>query len=113
VNDDALRWFKVAELSEIEDGAVYPCVASGVGIALTRVGAVYGAVSTRCPHAGGPIDQGTLESGRIVCPWHGREYDRITGECEGHALSLLAFRVEARDDGIYVAVPGDGSEPRQ
>src|SRR5690348_4581318 len=100
-------WCKVAELADVEDGAVFPCVASGVRLAVTRIGTLYGAVSTRCPHAGGPIDQGTLENGRIVCPWHGREYDRVTGECDGYADSLRAFPAEARDDGIYVQITTD------
>ena len=112
-DSSAKRWIKVAGSDDVEDGVVYPCTASGVGVALTRLGDIYGAVSTRCPHAGGPIDQGTVENGRIVCPWHGREYDRITGRCEGYADSLRAFRVEPRDDGIYVEVSDDvevGSE---
>ena len=105
--DSQEQWCKVAQAGAVEEGVVIPCVAAGVGVALTRVGTVYGAVSSRCPHAGGPIDQGSLEEGRIVCPWHGREYDRITGQCEGYADSLRSFRVEARDDGVYVQVPDD------
>jgi len=51
------------------------------------------------------LGEGTIEGGRLVCPWHGREYDPFTGACEGFAESVAAYPAEARADGIYVRVP--------
>jgi pyruvate oxidase len=67
------------------------------------------ALDNRCPHMGGPLGQGTIEFGRLVCPWHGREYDPFTGECEGYPDAVECFAVETRDDGVYVGVPGSRS----
>ena len=33
-----------------------------------------------CPHEGGPLGEGTLEDGRVVCPWHGYAFDVHTGD---------------------------------
>lgn len=33
-----------------------------------------------CPHEGGPLGEGTIEDGRVVCPWHGYAFDVHTGE---------------------------------
>ncbi|MFB6172155.1 MAG: Rieske (2Fe-2S) protein [Haloarculaceae archaeon] len=33
-----------------------------------------------CPHQYGPIAEGRVEDGRVICPWHGWEYDLETGE---------------------------------
>lgn len=98
------RWHKVAEPGELADGEVRAVSAGGVALALVRVGERYGALHDRCPHMGGPLSQGALEYGRLVCPWHGREYDPFDGRCDGYAESVRACAVEVRDDGVYAAV---------
>ena len=37
--------------------------------------------ATICPHLLGPLDQSTLNQGRLRCPWHGYEFDLGSGEC--------------------------------
>jgi nitrite reductase/ring-hydroxylating ferredoxin subunit len=34
---------------------------------------------TRCPHLGGPLNEGTLEGCELMCPWHGYRFDLATG----------------------------------
>jgi nitrite reductase/ring-hydroxylating ferredoxin subunit/uncharacterized membrane protein len=33
-----------------------------------------------CSHLGGPLSEGTLKDGSVVCPWHGSEFALATGE---------------------------------
>ena len=33
-----------------------------------------------CPHEEGPLGEGIIEDGRVVCPWHGYAFDVRTGE---------------------------------
>jgi nitrite reductase (NADH) small subunit len=33
-----------------------------------------------CPHEGGPLGEGSIENGCVVCPWHGYAFDLRTGE---------------------------------
>jgi len=102
---DAGEWHRVAGPDEVPEGAVRQVrAAGGTVIALSRVGGRLGALANTCPHAGGPLGEGTIENGRLVCPWHGREYDPLTGACAGYAESVAAYAVEARADGIYVCV---------
>jgi len=45
------------------------------GIVLTRRGdGKIVVLADRCTHRGGPLRQGTLEDGCIVCPWHGSHF---------------------------------------
>ena len=49
------------------------------------VAKVNGAVSVLdgvCPHEGGPLGEGIIEGGRVVCPWHAYAYDLHTGLTE-------------------------------
>ncbi len=35
-----------------------------------------------CPHEEGPLGEGIIEEGRVVCPWHAYAFDVRTGESE-------------------------------
>lgn len=97
-----IAWHKVAGPEDLADGALIPAVAGGKALVLARQGDRYSALDDRCPHAGGPLSQGSLENGLLVCPWHGREVDPATGKCEG-LQSVGTYPVEVRADGIFVA----------
>ncbi len=51
-----------------------------VGIVLVKQGERVHAMGARCSHAGGPLDQGWVLDGTLVCPWHGSRYDLTTGQ---------------------------------
>jgi nitrite reductase/ring-hydroxylating ferredoxin subunit len=51
----------------------------GVGIVLIRHKGRVHAMGARCSHRGGPLDQGWVLNGALVCPWHGSGYDLETG----------------------------------
>ncbi len=51
-----------------------------VGIVLVKQGGRVHAMGARCSHAGGPLDQGWVLEGTLVCPWHGSRYDLATGQ---------------------------------
>jgi len=38
------------------------------------------AMDNVCPHWGGPLGQGRIEDGKLICPWHGWTFDPKTGE---------------------------------
>jgi thiamine pyrophosphate-dependent acetolactate synthase large subunit-like protein/nitrite reductase/ring-hydroxylating ferredoxin subunit len=100
------EWFKVAEPGALADGRVTTAVAGHRTVALCRVGARYGALDNHCPHQGGPLGEGAIEKGWLRCPWHGYDYDPITGRPPaGFSDAPEAFDVEVREDGIYVRVP--------
>jgi nitrite reductase/ring-hydroxylating ferredoxin subunit len=59
-----------------------------------------------CPCTGGPLGQGVIRNGLLVCPWHGMRYDARTGVCPYDAsLSLIEFKVELQGDDILIDVP--------
>lgn len=99
-----LQWHKAAEPDELAEGGVKTCSLGGRLIALLRHEGRYAALDNRCPHMGGPLGQGAIEYGKLVCPWHGREFDPFTGECETTTEKVDCFTVEARDDGVYVGL---------
>ncbi len=109
-----LNWYKVAEPQELPEGRVKTVTASVHSMALTHIDGDYYAMENRCPHQGGPLGEGSIESGKdgscmLRCPWHGWDFDPKTGlPPGGHEDSgQQMFPVEVREDGIYVGIEED------
>jgi thiamine pyrophosphate-dependent acetolactate synthase large subunit-like protein/nitrite reductase/ring-hydroxylating ferredoxin subunit len=109
----ALEWFKVAELDELPDGRVMTVIAGRRSVALTHWQGRYGALDNRCPHQGGPLGEGSIEKGWLRCPWHGYDYDPLTGSPPpGFSDAPGCIPVEVRDDGLYVGVEPEAPHER-
>lgn len=70
--------------SEIASGTGREVVAEGRIFAVYRQDEEFHVLDGICPHAGGPLGKGTLQSGIVTCPWHGWQFDVETGQ---HCLS--------------------------
>ena len=100
-----LNWHKVAEPDALAEDSVTTVKAGGKVLALTRCKGRYGALDGICPHRGGPLGQGSIEDGWLICPWHGNDYDALTGVGhDSHGLSVTSYPTELRDDGVYVGL---------
>src|SRR6266542_2281749 len=64
----------VCSVAEIpEKRAVVTCL-SGERVAVFRYDGQVSAISNVCQHQNGPLGEGRIVNGCIVCPWHGYEY---------------------------------------
>jgi nitrite reductase/ring-hydroxylating ferredoxin subunit/DMSO/TMAO reductase YedYZ heme-binding membrane subunit len=52
---------------------------SGERVAIFRYDGRVSAVSNVCKHQNGPLGEGKIVGGCIVCPWHGYEYEPASG----------------------------------
>jgi nitrite reductase (NADH) small subunit len=57
------------------------------------------ALDAVCPHRGGPLADGLIDGGVVVCPLHGHTYDLTTGIELGGRDVVRAYHVSAADDG--------------
>jgi thiamine pyrophosphate-dependent acetolactate synthase large subunit-like protein/nitrite reductase/ring-hydroxylating ferredoxin subunit len=106
-------WFRVADVDDLPAGRVRTVLAGRRSIVLTRVGDAYGALDNKCPHQGGPLGEGSIEKGWLRCPWHGYDYDPLTGTPPpGFSDAPSRFAVEVRADGVYVEVPDEPEHVR-
>lgn len=106
-NSEKRTWVRVGDVDMLEVGRIRTVQVDHYTICLTRTEDGYGAISNRCPHQGGPLGDGFLQDGYVVCPWHGWEYNPCTGNPPGgyDDDAATAYSVEERDDGLYVGVP--------
>lgn len=48
-------------------------------ICVANVDGAVSALDNVCLHRGGPLGQGVIEGDKLVCPWHGWQWDPKTG----------------------------------
>ena len=97
-------WYKALELDELPEGRVKTVICSLETVCMTHYQGKYAALDNKCPHQGGPLGEGSIEKGYLRCPWHGWDYEPLTGKPPGgYDDGVATYPVEIRDDGVYVA----------
>jgi nitrite reductase (NADH) small subunit len=69
-------------------------------ICLANVNGTVTAMENVCLHRGGPLGQGAIEGGKLVCPWHGWQWDPQTGTAVHNAnarVAIYPIRIENGD----------------
>ncbi|MBO6757586.1 MAG: Rieske 2Fe-2S domain-containing protein [Roseibium sp.] len=85
---ETLDWIRVAHVDELPEGRVKTVTAKTTSICLSHFDGQWSAMDNRCPHQGGPLGEGSIETGVdgkcwIRCPWHGWDFDPLTGAPPG------------------------------
>jgi methionine sulfoxide reductase heme-binding subunit len=75
----ASGFLQIGKAADIPDGRATIRCLSGERVAIFRNGNSISAVSNACQHQNGPLGEGRIIKGCIVCPWHGYEYRPETG----------------------------------
>lgn len=117
----------VADVDAVPPGDRLIFEIEGRSIGLFNVGGRFYAIRNRCPHQGGPLCRGAVgplvyprfrdgaapvleaeRDGEIVkCPWHGWEFDLVTGEAVfGEGVRVASYRAYVAEHGA----PADGTE---
>ena len=97
---------KVASLSQLRPDSVTEVMVGSEPYAICHVGGRVTALSGVCLHRGGPLGQGALHDGRVVCPWHAWEWDCQTGANDYNPDQRVAtFPVRVQGDDVLVELP--------
>ncbi len=88
---------------DITEGATLLGHADGEPVFLTRCGEKIVAAGARCPHYGGPLNEGLIVGDTIRCPWHHAEFNLCSGEVlRPPALHDIQRWDVVENDGIVV-----------
>lgn len=75
-------------------------VAGDTMVCVSNIDGEYSAINNVCGHRGGPLGQGTIFDGKIMCPLHCWLYDPKTGvpDMDPHyPVAVYKLRIEADD----------------
>ena len=69
----------VANASDVAEGGMKRIRHDDLDLLLVRQHGQLCALAHSCSHLGGPLSEGTLKEGSVVCPWHGSEFALADG----------------------------------
>jgi nitrite reductase (NADH) small subunit len=94
------EYIRICEQSELpQSGNVREFTANGRALCVANLDGAISVLDGTCPHEGGPLGEGDIENGCVVCPWHAYAFNLRTGEATDDP-SLKAEILESKlEDG--------------
>ncbi len=104
----------VCRVAELPPGTMREVKVGGKRVLLVNSDGAVRAYGAACTHYDGPLAEGVLHDGRIVCPWHQGTFDARSGDLlEPPPMSALPhFAVRVEGDEILVDRPDDAPSRR-
>jgi nitrite reductase (NADH) small subunit len=100
---DLLKITTESELPPANEAKEFSCGSKSICIA--NVNGTYTAMDNICPHRGGPLGQGMVEGGKVVCPWHGWAWDAKTGAAEQNpSMKVVVYPVKIENGDVLVEI---------
>jgi nitrite reductase/ring-hydroxylating ferredoxin subunit len=104
-------WQDLCALDDLDgNGVPQRFMLADVPLLVVRRGERIDVLSDRCSHLSGPLHEGDVSDGCIVCPWHGSEFRLEDGSVRrGPATAPVpAFDVKADSGRLMVRLEGAG-----
>ncbi|MEO1366434.1 MAG: Rieske 2Fe-2S domain-containing protein [Acidobacteriota bacterium] len=109
-------WVDVGAVHEIPEKRARAVCLDGERVAVFRYDGKISAMSGVCKHQNGPLAEGKIVDGCVVCPWHGYQYLPSNGQSPPPFTEKVpTFRVKIEDGRVFVhpqpLPPGTEVEP--
>lgn len=91
-------------LADVPEGGMIGGHVGKTSVLLARQNGRLFALSAKCTHYGGPLQQGLIVGTTVRCPWHHARFDLRSGQAVGApALNPVpCWRVDTENDTVYV-----------
>jgi len=96
-------FLRAVHKSEIPEGSGKPVKVGNEIVALFNIDGAFHAIDNLCPHRGASLGDGAVDGCKVICPWHGWEFDIRTGNL-AMSEGVRTYRVEVREDEVWVEV---------
>jgi len=98
---DFIKLTAQSELPAEGQAKEFPCGEKVVCVA--NINGIISATDNVCLHRGGPLGQGAIEKNKLVCPWHGWQWDPKTGEATHNPNAKIAvYPIQLEDGDVMV-----------
>ena len=91
-------------VNEVAGGRGKAVEVGGRRLSIFRVGDAFHAIDDACTHLGASMGEGIVVDGCAVCPWHGAQFDLVTGAAFGPPARGPVQAYRCRVDGSDVLV---------
>ena len=84
-------------------GACFIVAGQEIAVFRQRDGKVF-ATQNRCPHRQGPLAEGVIGAGKVICPLHGQKFDLSSGQGPEPENCLKTYPVRLAGDQIRLTL---------
>ncbi|MGO8794758.1 MAG: Rieske (2Fe-2S) protein [Candidatus Sulfotelmatobacter sp.] len=92
-----------SELPPANEAKEFSC--DGKMICVANVNGTYTAMENVCLHRGGPLGQGMVDGGKVVCPWHGWAWDTKTGQAsQSSSMKVAVYPLKIEGGDVLVEI---------
>ena len=103
------RWTRITLSENIPPREGRSIAVGGKNIAIFNLHGRFLTIENECPHQGGPLCDGIVSGGTVVCPLHGWRFDLETGLAVRASLPACITTFPTRvEDGIVLVNIGAG-----
>ena len=106
-----MRWYRIFKSIQEAQQRVPPGSLQLVRIGKRRICLAhttggFRAFTDTCTHLRASLSQGKLNYlDEVICPWHEYRFDTDNGEeCSGRSTALALYKIELREDGLYLGL---------
>lgn len=82
-------------------GICYVVKGEEIAVFRSRDGCIF-AIENRCPHRQGPLCEGIVGGGKVICPLHGHKFDLTTGQGSEPRECIKVFKAWEKDQNIML-----------
>lgn len=95
-------WVSLIDWDALPDPGVEEAMWQGTPLAVARRGDDVWVLDGTCPHAEGPLGEGSLRGDALVCPYHGWRFRLSDGACVlGGEGQVQTWPAERRGDRVW------------
>ena len=92
-----------SELPPTNEVKEFPC--GDKMICVANVDGKISALDNVCLHHGGPLGEGVIQKGKVVCPWHGWAYGAQTGALESNpTVKVAVYPIKVEEGQVLVDI---------
>ncbi len=97
------------KINDLEDDVVVAVISGAYSFAVVKHDGKAHVLDGKCTHEGGPLGEGYVDNGELICPLHSGAYNLDTGKANANTpwvtdIKSYATRVDAATGDIYVEV---------
>jgi len=94
---------KATTIDKIPEGTAKCVSLCEKSIAIFNLEGRFFAINNICPHRGASLASGAIDGRKVICPWHGWEFDIPTGHMwTGEGVESYPVKIE--EDQIWIEV---------
>jgi nitrite reductase (NADH) small subunit/3-phenylpropionate/trans-cinnamate dioxygenase ferredoxin subunit len=100
-----MGFVKAADVADVVPGSGFVVEVGGREYALFNVDGEFFCIDNECPHAGGPLGEGAVDKGTVMCPWHCWCFDIRTGDgLYGLGIGVGTYACSVDDGAVLIEV---------